>query len=780
MKSVITYIYLIFLGILVSQNAFTQGEGNIWYFGTNAGIDFNSGSPVALTDGALSTFEGCATICDASGTLLFYTDGINVYNSIHNTMPNGTELIGNSTSTQSGIIVYDPGNANRYYIFTVGKHGVGKCAYSIVDMTLDGGLGDIDTLKNIVLQNTVSEKITAVPHINGIDVWIITQSFGTSKYYAYLLTPSGVNSTPVISNSGGISQTGGITAAIGYLKANHNGTKIAAAIRANDLIEIYDFNNSTGILSNAITFPAVCSDVYGVEFSPNDNILYFTSCTDGSIYQVDMMAGSANNIIASTTFLAFSNSSWIGALQVAIDGKIYMARHTSEYVAVINNPNVWGAGCNYIDNGFYLGGQLSRLGLPNFVPNLFISYTFTYENFCFGENTPFSIVDTLNLDSVYWNFDDPSSGIDNNSVSFSPQHVFTNPGLYNVQLITYESGNVDTSIQQVSINPLPNVNLGPDTNFCLGGSVTLDAGIGFNSYLWNTGETTQSIEVSNIGLYTVTVTDAIGCVGSDDNDVRLTPDVAISSNSIIGCEPYTVNFNSTYSAQYYVWDFGDSSELSYESNPSHTFSNAGVYNVTLTVTSNLGCVNSVVEQDLINIYPKPNAKFINNPEMTSILNPEISFSNLSNNHVSSYWDFGDGGYSNSENPSHLFPIYTGDTYNVLLIVETANGCLDSVFGEVIIRNEYTFYAPTAFSPDNDGLNDKFFVFGNGIDNSNFILNVYDRWGELIYESHNLYEGWNGRIKGGAIGKNGCYTWHCTYKNDQGLEHQETGVVTIIR
>ena len=161
---------LIIIGC-ISLQALAQKEGNIWYFGSYAGLDFNSGSPVPLTNGALNTAEGCATISDANGNLLFYTDGSTIWNKNHVTMPNGTGLLGNSTSTQAGLIIKQPGSANLYYVFSIFT----DFAYSIVDMNLQSGNGDVVAgSKNIVIAGGVnSEKQCATKHANGTDVWKI-------------------------------------------------------------------------------------------------------------------------------------------------------------------------------------------------------------------------------------------------------------------------------------------------------------------------------------------------------------------------------------------------------------------------------------------------------------------------------------------------------------------------------------------------------------------------------------------------------------------------------
>ena len=227
-----------------------QKEGNIWYFGENAGLDFNNGSPVALTDGMLNTQEGCASICDANGNLLFYTDGMLVYNKNHGIMPNGTGLFGHSSSTQSAIIVKKPMSNNLYYIFTVNgiTGNAGGLNYSVVDMSLDLGLGDITADKNILLFADACEKVTAIKHQNGVDFWIVAPQHTTNTYYSYLLTSVGLSLAPVLNNVGSIFDDSG------YLKASPDGTKIIVANSFTPSF-LFDFDRSTGLLSNMMSFP---------------------------------------------------------------------------------------------------------------------------------------------------------------------------------------------------------------------------------------------------------------------------------------------------------------------------------------------------------------------------------------------------------------------------------------------------------------------------------------------------------------------------------------------
>ena len=157
--------------LLIASACFAQGENNQWCFGNLCGLDFNSGSPVAFNS-QVNTTEGSASIADASGNLLFYTDGITVWNQNHVAMPNGTGLSGGISSTQSAVIVQQPQTPGIYYIFTTAEaQGAQGFCYSIVDMSLQAGLGDVTT-KNVQLFTPSAEKVCATKHNNGVDIWI--------------------------------------------------------------------------------------------------------------------------------------------------------------------------------------------------------------------------------------------------------------------------------------------------------------------------------------------------------------------------------------------------------------------------------------------------------------------------------------------------------------------------------------------------------------------------------------------------------------------------------
>jgi hypothetical protein len=196
---------ILFLLCAVSVTA--QGEGNWWYFGDSAGIDFNSGSPVVVNNGQLDTEEGCSAISDSSGNLLFYTDGVTVYNRNHVAMLNGTGLLGNSSSANSAVVIPNSANPNIYYIFTtdavflpnVGLH------YSEVDMSLDGGLGGITSTKNINLENSSTEHLSAIQGTTAGEFWVVSHRVLNNEFVAYKVT--GTRSKCCWSRSRDVSRT---------------------------------------------------------------------------------------------------------------------------------------------------------------------------------------------------------------------------------------------------------------------------------------------------------------------------------------------------------------------------------------------------------------------------------------------------------------------------------------------------------------------------------------------------------------------------------------------
>ena len=305
------------------------------------------------------------------------------------------------------------------------------------------------------------------------------------------------------------------------------------------------------------------------------------------------------------------------------------------------------------------------------------------------------------------------------------------------------------------------------------------------SYMNEQINTPATINISSSGELIFTAED--NCENSDSETLNIfvAPEIPIDFNADIynGCEPLLVNFKPVIICDdcLYNWEINDKNinDSTTEIYPSHFYGTSGSYDVTCNITDKYDCKSKLNKTEMINVYPNPKANGEANPDKVSLFNSEVNFYNYSENADYYIWDFDDNFSSNNENPKHEFS--SVGNYNVKLIAYTSFGCLDTTIIKVIMKNELTFYAPTAFTPGGNGINDSFKVFGNGIDNNNFKLVIYDRWGEPIFQSNDLYAGWSGRAKKSSeIVKTDTYIWICVFKDFNNAEHTRSGGVTVIR
>lgn len=435
------------LFLLIPILAFPQGEANIWYFGYNAGLDFSSGSPVALTNGQLATLEGCATLSDASGQLLFYTDGITVYNKNHQIMANGMGLMGDPSSTQSATIVKKPGSTNLFYVFTTdNEHDPNGFRYSIIDLNLNGGLGDVTAQKNVLVHAPTIESIGITKHANNIDFWIITHSWDNTNFNAHILSASGLTSTPIVTSIG-LPITGTGFQAAGHIKFSPSGKKMAIT-STSDFVQLFDFNTVNGILSNAQTLLTEPGELYGVAFSPNEKVLYVTQSFGGKLYQFDLESNNIPN--SKLTIYTGTTSNRVGALQIGPDNKIYVAQFNLPKLGVINNPNVVGVGCDFQFSAIDLAGKLSKSGLPSFNQSFFFTPTIYFDNACVGQNTTFEFNTNQPVISANWTFGDGNSS--NNIIG---NNIYSITGVFPVTVNVVTPYGTGTATRNVTVSNPP-------------------------------------------------------------------------------------------------------------------------------------------------------------------------------------------------------------------------------------------------------------------------------------------------------------------------------------
>jgi gliding motility-associated-like protein len=267
---------------------------------------------------------------------------------------------------------------------------------------------------------------------------------------------------------------------------------------------------------------------------------------------------------------------------------------------------------------------------------------------------------------------------------------------------------------------------------------------------------------------------------------EIVPD--FSRNKPDSCYPFTVEFTNTSTPAALIssseWDFSDGTSL--VGNPvSNLFSTPVCRDLTLTVTTTDGCIFIVDSVDYVCPHDYPDANFSMNPPETDLLNTQIDFTNLSDGvePLSYLWNFNSGLFPDTSavtHPTFTFPEDTVGNYDILLTVTDGNGCVSTVPGTVIINGIYLFYMPNSFTPDGDGLNDVFRPYGEGMDVGSYTMQVFNRWGELIFESSNGERGWNGTYRGKKV-PTGSYAWKVTVKEEfTPIRREHYGYVNVLK
>jgi gliding motility-associated-like protein len=522
-------------------------EADRWYFGQNAGLDFRNQEPVYdPTNFYMNIPTSPAVMADSNGTVLFYSDGSKVFNRTGQVMPNGDGLHGFVGYTMPVIIVPKPKSDSVYYIFTTHRprqnqydpQTIYGMEYNEVNLNREGGLGDV-TQKNVVLlQPEVSSRLSAVRHSNGVDYWVVghrydsIDSYNAREFCAFHVTENGVNPTYVSSiigsEHGGNGNWGDSNKGIGYMKISPDGTKLAVAIHGSDIYEIFNFNASTGKVTDAITSAPTFDEAYGVEFSSDSKYLYGTTTSSSLpspiytppsyLFQFDISQGTSMfNVNNYDTVAEDILGSYFGGMQLATDGRIYVSRspYGNAAVSVIQNPKRPGQACNFTANYIDLQGKKSRFGFPNFVQSYFSLPHFDVENVCFEDGTLFTLQNSSNVDNISWTFGDTGGG-SNTSTDIQPTHFFSGAGTYTVSVTEFFNGiSYGPYTEEVYVNELPAITLGDTVYMYPGSPILLDAGAGFVTYEWSTGESSQVIKVEVPDTYYINVQNETCCFKLD-------------------------------------------------------------------------------------------------------------------------------------------------------------------------------------------------------------------------------------------------------------------------
>lgn len=304
------------------------------------------------------------------------------------------------------------------------------------------------------------------------------------------------------------------------------------------------------------------------------------------------------------------------------------------------------------------------------------------------------------------------------------------------------------------------------------------------NYIWNTNPASQTAALNNlsVGTYIVEVTDANNCSSSDTVTLEAHPVPTITvGEGDEACEGEPVSFNVTSDqGTSAIWNFENGMTYNGMTHNNVLFPDIGCFDVNVTVTTDEGCSDTQTINNHICINPLPYADFSQSKVDITTFSPIVQFWNQSSGAVSVEWDFGDGNSSNDFNPFNEFPDDSSGTYQIQLVAISQYGCTDTITSLVVVEEKLLIYVPNTFTPDNDDYNQVFLpVLTQGFDPFNYELLIFNRWGEILFESHDSNVGWNGKY-GGQIVKDGSYVWKINVKDKNGIMQQFKGHVNLIR
>lgn len=620
-----------------------------WQFGKYGNLSFNSGSPVAGPNSSIDSFEPCASISDSTGNLLFYTDGNKVWNKNHVQMMGlGGFLKGtnywNISASHGALIIPMPNAGNKYYIMTgaqqptVTTDSTRQITYSIIDMNLNSGLGDIISINNFLPGPYFlpSEGQTAIPHCNGYDFWYIIHGAKTPGYLdkmaAYLITAGGI-SNPVISNSGLSVPTPTATTTDGYLltiESSPDGKMIAITDNGTTLNPVYvrflKFDNKSGTITPWNILPFLgASPILQPQFSPNSRFLYLGA--GNAVTQVDLLASPTP-----TSTVLFNNNMNRLYFQLGPDNKIYGSTPTSlqDRLSVINFPDVAGAAASFSFNTVsLLPSHQAKIGLPNMIDAkrpapISRSFIATPIN-C--NTIEFKVDSCWQMYNCTWNYGDSNTG-----TGLVSSHSYSAIGSYTTSLVLSFGSYSFTAVSQV-------VNIVPSTIAVSGPSVICKGSTYLNSYgvspiagatyNWSTSNASivgvnnlQSVNVASGSSGVATVSVQImngGCtiVGTKTVTIDSVPNVSFVSLPVSVCLGSTLALNGNpaggvYSGTGVTANLFNSAVAGLGTEQLYyTYTNTnGCYGTavaTLSVVSCTGINETEAFADVLMLYPNPNS-----------------------------------------------------------------------------------------------------------------------------------------------------------------------------
>lgn len=744
-------------------------EGAKWYFGANAGLDFSGGFPEPLTDGKVNTPEGVSTMSNSKGELLFYSDGITVYNRDGEEMECLLEdcepLKGSPNSTQSVLIVPQPTCRGCEYLFnvftTTDINGEKTLTVSVVDMRRNDGKGAI-VEQNTVLQDSTTERLASSRNDVDSTYWIISHDYGTNKFRVFHATTGGLVESGIYP----VGMTHDTPAmAQGYMKLSSVDTtsgerRLAVVIGGppTNYVELFHFNDETGVITydRTINLGPAPPTAYGVEFSPDGSKMYVSYQGSGSaksyLDQFNLESGDSLLIAESKIRIDSSSTQKFGALQIATDGRIYMAVEGSEYLAVIAEPDQESVLLmEYEREGVNLGGKKSNLGLPNMVQNYSEPQDgpgFSAEGFCTGEPTMFQaspLCDPIE-DTYTWDFGDGGFA---SGKETQQEHIYTQPGIYTVRLTASNQCTDTTFVQQIEIFETPEpFSLGPDQDVCrqfLKLEITSHADNyrwEYNGRLVGTDSVYNATRTGRYIAYAFNGPAGQACVQSDTLEltIRQPPAFSLGPDATVCVNDSVVISAPGLTWREFQWSTGETTR-------DITVRQPGTYFV--EVKNGNDCYNS----DTLEVTIRPSPILDMAPEYVLCVGDEnvsIVLDARGRGELTYYWP-------STGDTTQTTVVSNIGSYTV--IATDTTGCSTERATEVIDKCEPRLFVPEAFSPNGDGKNDNLEIFGKYF--NNYSIRVYSRWGEVIYASNSVDQLWDGSYRGLKV-QPGVYAYIISY------------------
>lgn len=744
------HLFLSLLTLLTFTYTQAQKENNIWVFGNKEGLDFNSGSPVLISS-MMDGVEGVASVCNADGELLFYSNGNKVWDRTHKLMPNGTGLNGNqkNSCTQGVNIAQFVNNPDRYYVFTAdaAEHtfldgNMMRLYYTVVDMKLNGGLGDVVTSeKNIVLDSNTTESVTLAKG-KGCYLWLLVHLkdtlIGSNQFDAFKIDAGGINKTPVVSNIG---TKDSFFATAGDMKVDPTGKHLFRS--TNFKAELFDFDNSTGIVSN----PRNLSSGFGIYsscFSPDGSKLYHETTFLKTIVQYDLsLLPSLAAVKASETIFADSFR-FIAEMRIGPDGKIYIAG-TSPYPAspcliIINDPNKAGAACN-ITFKKPLKMTLS-LGEPAMVAEPVRTTAVKYISGCIIDTT--IVLPIVPFENIKWSDGDTS-------------HIKTLKVPDTVWLATYKACEIHTDTMIVERAASMSIYTGSiHLALCKGTDTTIILqGKEGKRLLWNDNDTSSTKKMSTPGIQWLTTID--GCKLYIDTFIITTKpfDSSFRRHLLTSCTTDDTLVSAPDSNLDFTWNDGDTATIKILPATDKVW-----------VKTQKGCLLWV---DTFQLQKKPIEILYSNRDTVLCASEKMLLQGI-NAYDNYLW----------RDNTTASSITVKDTGTYWYIAGKYCAILYDTIHLSTIQCTDCIAIPNAFTPNNDNRNDKFGPLLS-CPVSKYSIIIYNRFGELVFKSEDPENPWDGKFNQQELNAGVYYYMIKVYFNYPGVMNRVyKGDVSLVR